>query len=111
VAAPLLILLVACGSFSRQKALSDTMTGLNAGRDALIEWQKSCQERAVETATNETVANELVKVCRDKRDKIIKLFVVAYNALSLATMEPSDKNYLEAVLAVKAVFDAVKDLK
>lgn len=110
--APLLLVLVACAGYNKQKALSDTMTGLNAGRDTLIDWQKSCQEKAVETATNETVANELVKACRDKRDRVVTLFVVAYNALALAAVDPTDsRNYVQAVLAMKAVFDAVKDLK
>ncbi len=107
----LLLLFASCASFNKQKALGDAMTGLNAGRDALIEWQKSCQERAVETATNEMVATALAKECRDKRDKVVRLFVVAYNALALAMMDPGNqKNYIEAVLAVKAVYSAVKEL-
>ena len=107
----LLILLASCAGYNKQKALGDAMIGLNAGRDTLIDWQKSCQEKAVETATNETVANELVKACRDKRDKLVTLFVVAYNALALAAVDPTDtRNYVQAVLAVRAVYDVVKDL-
>jgi hypothetical protein len=30
--------------------------------------------------------------------------------LSVAMTDPSSKNYLEAVMSVKAVYDAVKDL-
>lgn len=109
--AAILAPLAACGGSAHEKTLQVSFVALNATRDGFTEWSRDHQEQIVEHATSADEAKTKVAAFRATRTKVVDAFLVAYAAFSLATLDPAEPNYLEAIKAGKALLAAIKDLK
>lgn len=107
----LLALLVACGPGAKQRALDTTLSTLNLARDTFQAFDTARQNAIVERAETKAEAEANIAAWREKRDKVVQAFVIAYSALALASLEPTVENLATAAMHAKAVYDAVKELR
>lgn len=111
----LLLAFTACGASSQQKMLRYSTTALNTSMAGLTEWSKREQERIFVTCTGtgEAGAKEClgkVNAFRDRRDKVVQYFVIAYASVALYALDPSPANLGAATSDLKVAYDAVKQL-
>jgi hypothetical protein len=105
----------ACGASTQQKVLHYTTTALNTSMAGLTEWSKREQERIFVSCTgvgNEGAQKclEKVRVFRDKRDKVVQFFIIAYSSVALYALDPSPASLAAASGDLKLAYDAVKIL-
>lgn len=105
-----LLFAAACGPNAKQKALSYTVTGLNAARDGFVIWDANHQQKIVDDATSLGEGQAALTAYRAKREAVLQAFTVAYSALAVAALDPSAAMLLEALNAAKEVYKLVKDL-
>ena len=108
----LLVLLTAlaasCGPSAREKALSVTLASLNGAREGFVSYDALAQERIVDQAQTFDEGQTALTKHRAKREPVVAAFTVAYATLALAAIEPKSDHLPEALVAAKAVYDAVK---
>jgi hypothetical protein len=126
LAAAMLILWTACGGSIAErtnKALSTALTATNAARDQFTQWDKQHQLDIVDKASTREEAEGGLKEYREKRQKIIQAFTVAYTSMaSAAAMVPlvqagekKDRDLImllaNSVEAVQSVIASVKEIR
>jgi len=104
----LVLALCACGGDSRQKALSYSLMGLNAARDGFVTYDAERQQRIVAESTSLRQGKQALYAYRVRRQRVLRAFVVAYSALSVASLDPSVEMLAEALIAAKDVYKLVK---
>lgn len=126
LAAAMLIFWTACGGSIAEKtnkALGTAIVATNAARDQFTEWDKGHQLAIVDKATTREQAESGLKEYRQKRQKIVQAFTVAYTSMaSAAAMVPlvhagtkKDRDLIEllvaSVEAVQSVVSSVKEIR
>lgn len=105
-----LTLVMGCGPNARQKALKTSLVSMNAARDGFTQWDKQKQAVIVADAKTLDEGKKALADHRSKRVPVVEAFTVAYSALALAALDDNAARLLEAVGAVKSVYDLIKTL-
>lgn len=126
LAMTMLILWTACGGSvadRTNKALGTAIVATNAARDQFTEWDKQHQLDIVDRATTREQATGGLKAYRQKRQKVIQAFTVAYTAMaSAAVLVPlvqagvrKDRDLIkllaESIGAVQSVIASVREIR
>jgi hypothetical protein len=106
----LLLLAVACGPNAKQKALKTTLAGVNAARDGFVAWDYAHQQGIVDDATSLEDGKAKLKAYREKREKAVISFEIAYRALAVAALDLTAANVGEALRAAGDLFDLTRQL-
>ncbi len=106
----LVLAVVACSKPAHEKALSYSLGALNAAREGFIAWDAAHQETLAESGTVEE-AEAALRAYRKEREKVLLGFVVAYQALAAASLDPSLDMLAEAAQAVRTAYDLFRTLK
>lgn len=104
-------LLASCGPSAKQRTLRTTLVGLNAARDGFVAWDYAHQQAIVDDATSLEDGKAKLKEYRQKREKVLVSFEIAYRALAVGALDMSVANIGEALRAADDLYAAVKDLK
>lgn len=103
---------IACGPGVRQKALTTSLTAVNAARDGFTAWDGDHQLTLVEHANTMAEGQTKLDSYRTKREPILHGFAVAYELIATAALDiDSDTKYMKALESVKHLYDALKALK
>lgn len=102
------LLATACGPDAKQKALRTTLTGLNAARDGFVAWDYVHQQGIVDDATSLEEGKANLKAYREKRDKVVIAFEIAYRSVAVAALDLTTANLGEALRAAGDLFDLVR---
>lgn len=103
------IFVVACAT-SRDAVLSRVSSGLEAAQKAFIQADVRNQEAIVAKATSLEEGKKALAAYRDKRDKVAGAFVLAWSAVAAASLDLTEKSFVEAVGAAGAAYRAWKEL-
>ena len=126
MAVTMLILWTACGGSitdRANKAITTSMVATSAARDQFVEWDKGHQTAIVDRATNREEATAGLKAYRQKRQRIVQAFTIAYTSMaSAAALVPlvqagvkKDTELIkllaDSVAAVQVVISSVKEVR
>jgi hypothetical protein len=103
-----LALVVSCAS-ARQKALSTALASLNGARDGFTTWDSRYQQEIVASATSIEDGRTKLTTYREKREPILRGFVVAYSLLAAAAL--GDSGLLEVQKAAIGLAAAIQALQ
>jgi hypothetical protein len=104
----LLVFVGACGA-SRELVLAKTKAGLDAAREALVQYNAQHEDEIVTNATSHELGAKELADYRAKRANVTKVFVVAYGALAAASVD-DNKSLVELIDTAKALVAALRDL-
>lgn len=106
-----LIAIISCGPSSQQKALSDTLLAINSARDGFETWDLDHEALIVKSAPSKEDAEKNLLMYHDHRQMVVDAFSVAYQALAIAALKPSDATMADAETKLKALLLTLEDLR
>ncbi len=106
----LVFMVPSCSKATREKALDDTFTALNASRDAFLAWDRDHQDAIIQQATTLEDGQKKLAAYRKARDTVLAAGAVAYAALGLAQAGNDDPSLLTALEKARDLYAAVKNL-
>lgn len=125
--ATIVILLAACGggsiSHKTNEAVKVALTATNEARTQFTAWDKQHQLSIVDKAQTREQAESELQSYREKRQKIIQAFTVAYSSMAAASAlvplvqagERVEKDLLgllvDAAMAVKSVIASIQEIR
>jgi hypothetical protein len=109
---PLILLLLAgaCGPNAKQKALRTTLVSVNAARDGFVTWDYVHQQGIVDDATSLEDGKAKLKAYREKREKAVISFEIAYRALAVAALDLTTANVGEALRSAGDLYMLIRAL-
>ena len=125
--ATIVILLSACGggsiSHKTNEAIKVALTATNEARTQFTAWDKQHQLSIVDKAQTREQAESELQSYREKRQKIIQAFTVAYSSMAAASAlvplvqagEKKEKDLfvllVDAAMAVKSVIASIQEIR
>lgn len=121
-----LVLCAACGgsiSERANKSISTALSATNAASDQFTKWDKQHQLDIVDRATTREDAESGLREYREKRQRIVQAFTVAYTSMATAAAtvplvqagEKSDRDLIkllaESIGAVQTVISSIKEIR
>lgn len=91
------------GQSTRVSTLSAALVTVDASREAFLAYDKSEQEEIVAKATSLEDGKAKIAAYRGKRTTVEKAFVVAYNAIAVASTLSDDQSLASAKAALAQV--------
>lgn len=106
----LLAMFVACGASQREKTIRATLVTVNAAGDGLVKLDAQLQADIVARATSFDAGKAALAEHRDRREVVLKAFIVAYHAIAAAILLNNDDKSLSDVLqAAKLLKEAIDE--
>ena len=107
----LCLLVAACGTSSRTKALRVNLVAVNVARDTMLTVSKEREAQIVEKATSKEEGRAQIDAWRAKVDVVAKVIDDAYRAIHDAALLNNIKSEGEALAAVAKALALIKELK
>lgn len=122
----MIILWSSCGGSIAEhanKSLSTAISATNAASEQFTKWDKQHQLDIVDKATTRQEAEDGLREYREKRQRIVQAFTVAYSSMATASAmvplvqagEKSDADLIkllaESVGAVQSVISSIKEIR
>lgn len=101
---------IGCTGANRESTIRAALVTVDASRSAYVAYDQHEQEQIVAHATSLDDGKTKLAAYRAKRERVVKAFVVAYQAIATGAQLNDDHSLASVASAVIEVIAAVRDL-